>query len=318
MATNPSTLPENSGRITAPDADYPYGSAKDDTTGTTGDGTPIKKALLNDTYGFYQWLLSEAGIVPSGNAETVNASQLGESLQKVAGVLFGLGATDLPTISNFDTIVETGLYEATAGASNAPAGWGGGVVINQIRDTGDRGLQIAVQVNNNDIFVRVRNGGVWAGWLIIPTAAIGANLWTDSNNIISTVTNGYIQFANGLILQWFVGQAGANDVGFTNNFPIAFPTASLNAVAVNGGTGATRRSVSPHRRCLRTRAWTRTVTSRCRRSVKGSSPSRQPRAASRRASVATRRSKARIWSSSRSGFEPYWLTIASIRWVARR
>ena len=80
MATNPNLLPDNSGRITAPDASYPYGSAKDDTTGIAGDGTPIKKALLNDTYGFYQWLMTQAGIVPSGSADTALVSQLGESL----------------------------------------------------------------------------------------------------------------------------------------------------------------------------------------------------------------------------------------------
>jgi len=81
VATNPSTLPENAGRITAPDASYPYGSAKDDSTGTTGDGTPIKKALLNDTYGFYQWLLTEASIVPSGTADTAINSDLGDALR---------------------------------------------------------------------------------------------------------------------------------------------------------------------------------------------------------------------------------------------
>lgn len=81
MATNPSTLPENSGRITPPDSAYPYGSAKNDSTGTAGDGTPHAAPRSNDTYGFYQWLLTQAGIVPSGNAETVLACQLGEALQ---------------------------------------------------------------------------------------------------------------------------------------------------------------------------------------------------------------------------------------------
>lgn len=76
MATNPTTLTENAGRITAADASYPYGSAKDDSTGTTGDGTPIKKALLNDSYGLIQAILVASGIVPSGNAETVLASQV--------------------------------------------------------------------------------------------------------------------------------------------------------------------------------------------------------------------------------------------------
>jgi hypothetical protein len=89
MATNPNTLPENSGRITAPDANYTYGSAKDDSTGTTGDGTPIKKAILNDNYGFQQWLLTQAGIVPSGTADNVLNSQYGDALKVIlAGGLY--------------------------------------------------------------------------------------------------------------------------------------------------------------------------------------------------------------------------------------
>lgn len=75
MATNPNTLPENVGRITAPDAEYPYGSAKDDTTGTAGDGTPIREAMLNDSYGLQQALLLAAGITPSGNADTATESE---------------------------------------------------------------------------------------------------------------------------------------------------------------------------------------------------------------------------------------------------
>jgi hypothetical protein len=81
MATNPSALPENVGRITAPSASYPYGSAKDDSTGTTGDGTPFKQALLNDVYGFQQALLVEASIVPSGTADTATVSQYLDALR---------------------------------------------------------------------------------------------------------------------------------------------------------------------------------------------------------------------------------------------
>jgi hypothetical protein len=75
MATNPNTLPENSGRITPPDVNYLYGSAKNDTTGTAGDGTPIKEALMNDTYGMQQALLNATSIVPSGNADTILDSE---------------------------------------------------------------------------------------------------------------------------------------------------------------------------------------------------------------------------------------------------
>lgn len=83
MATNPSTLPENVGRITAPEPAYPYGSAKNDSTGTTGDGTPIRAPLMNDTYGFYQALLTRAGIVPSGVAETALNSQLLDAIDAI-------------------------------------------------------------------------------------------------------------------------------------------------------------------------------------------------------------------------------------------
>lgn len=106
MATNPSTLSENSGRITAPDANYPYGSAKNDSTGTTGDGTPIRAPLMNDTYGFYQALLTRAGIVPSGNAETALVSQLADAVA-------ALGNTFNAAIA---TIASSGTVDLTAGA----------------------------------------------------------------------------------------------------------------------------------------------------------------------------------------------------------
>ncbi len=75
MATNPLLLPENVGRITPGDANYSYGSAKNDSTGTTGDGTPIRASIMNDRYGFDQALLRASGIIPSGSAENQLESQ---------------------------------------------------------------------------------------------------------------------------------------------------------------------------------------------------------------------------------------------------
>jgi hypothetical protein len=98
MATNPSTLAENVGRITPPDANYPYASAKDDSTGTTGDGTPIKSPLLNDSYGFFQAALVAAGIVPSGNAETALESQILQALQGAVGSFSD--KSQWPTVAN--------------------------------------------------------------------------------------------------------------------------------------------------------------------------------------------------------------------------
>lgn len=85
MAINPGALfPANT---EPPDADYPYGGAKDETTPSTPtvpgslDGTPWVKSLLNDNFGFQQALLTEAAIVPSGNAETSLVSQYLDALK---------------------------------------------------------------------------------------------------------------------------------------------------------------------------------------------------------------------------------------------
>lgn len=83
MALNPNTNPNFSGRITAPDANYPYGSSKDETGAGLGDGTPYFKARADDVFGFQQWLLNESGIVPSGNADNVNNSDYGDALRKI-------------------------------------------------------------------------------------------------------------------------------------------------------------------------------------------------------------------------------------------
>lgn len=120
MATNPSTLGVNVGRITDPDASYTYGSAKDDTTGTAGDGTPFASALLNDIYGFQQAMLVAASIVPSGNADTVTASQYLESLD----VLYPRKAT-AQTISGawiFDNTVRLNNSKQLVGRNNADDG----------------------------------------------------------------------------------------------------------------------------------------------------------------------------------------------------
>lgn len=86
MAINPNTNATMSGRITAPDADYPYGSAKDESSPGAGDGTPYFRARANDIFGLQQALLRLAGIVPSGNAETArNAQYLSALIQLAMG-----------------------------------------------------------------------------------------------------------------------------------------------------------------------------------------------------------------------------------------
>lgn len=82
MALNPST--KYPGRITAPDANYTYGSSQDESSPGAGDGTPYEKARANDIFGFQQSLLRAANIVPSGSAETQLVSEYTQAIVEIA------------------------------------------------------------------------------------------------------------------------------------------------------------------------------------------------------------------------------------------
>lgn len=84
MALNPSTNATMNGRITAADADYPYGSSKNESAPGAGDGTPYFKARADDIFGLQQALLRVAGITPSGNADTARESEYLQALIQLA------------------------------------------------------------------------------------------------------------------------------------------------------------------------------------------------------------------------------------------
>lgn len=71
------------GKSVAGDADYPQGSAQDITTPGDATGTPWVAVLINDIWGLLQRLLSEASITPSGNADTVQASDYYDALESL-------------------------------------------------------------------------------------------------------------------------------------------------------------------------------------------------------------------------------------------
>jgi hypothetical protein len=90
MAINPNTNATMSGRITAPDASYPYGSSQDESAPGANDGTPYFKGRADDIFGFQQALLRAAGITPSGNADT---AVLSEYLQAIIEQVMGRANT---------------------------------------------------------------------------------------------------------------------------------------------------------------------------------------------------------------------------------
>lgn len=83
MALNISTNPNFTGRFTAADANYPYGSSKDESSPGANDGTPYIKQRADDLFGFMQALLSQGSVVPSGNADTALVSDYVDAIRNI-------------------------------------------------------------------------------------------------------------------------------------------------------------------------------------------------------------------------------------------
>lgn len=86
MALRPSVV-QPSRVSTADPTGYPDGKARDVTTpgvGGTNDGTAWVGSFINEVFGFFQGLLSQAGITPDGTPEKANDSQLVDAVKALA------------------------------------------------------------------------------------------------------------------------------------------------------------------------------------------------------------------------------------------
>lgn len=99
-------------RFNNPTAGYPQGSFKNRTTPTAKDGSYLEKDWANDKEGFFQSLLSAAGVTANGSVDAVGASQFFDALQALkqnqAGTAFtatgpsaALVLTPVPSISSY-------------------------------------------------------------------------------------------------------------------------------------------------------------------------------------------------------------------------
>ena len=70
-------------RANPADADYPFGSIKNESVPGAKDGTPLDASWGNDMLGFTDALLAEAGITPNGLPDTVGSSQRLDALRNV-------------------------------------------------------------------------------------------------------------------------------------------------------------------------------------------------------------------------------------------
>jgi len=72
---------------------YPQGSFKNRTSPTSKDGTYLEKDWANDWAGFFQALLSDAGMTANGVVDTAQASQYFDALMAAVGNRFAPTAT---------------------------------------------------------------------------------------------------------------------------------------------------------------------------------------------------------------------------------
>lgn len=107
---------EYPGKTNGADANYPQGSAKNVSSPGSGDGTPWEEAWVNDKEGFFQRLLSDASITPSGSPDTIVNSDYVDALTKL------VNSTTLKILSSAGyTVLDNDLVQTilvTTGASD--------------------------------------------------------------------------------------------------------------------------------------------------------------------------------------------------------
>jgi len=146
MAIKPDSL--FIGKIAAASTNYPLGSARNITTPGDGTGTPFVADLLNDTFGFQQAILAEAGLTPSENPDTAIDSQYLDGLKALLNTAYGLGSLGLSdtrvTTSDLNDAGPSGFGWFSDSATNLPTASSFGVYINlPFDDDGSPASQMA-------------------------------------------------------------------------------------------------------------------------------------------------------------------------------
>lgn len=104
------------GRFNNPTASYPQGSFKNRTTPDSKDGSYLEKDWANDKEGFFQSLLSQAGITANGAVDAVGASQYFSAL---TAIIKSLSPTPPDASTTVKGIVELATSTETQGGTDA-------------------------------------------------------------------------------------------------------------------------------------------------------------------------------------------------------
>lgn len=251
------------GRFNNPSADYPGGSFKNRTTPVAKDGSYLEQDWANDKEGFFQSLLSKAGVLANGLIDKVGASQYFDALiqtrQSQTGVAFtsagvspALTLTPSPAITaysanqrfrvkfavastNLDTLNVSGIgaktlkqYDST-GAKVAAV-----FAINQLSDVEYDGVDFVVL--NPLLRVSQATEAVIGGGKIAPQAYLTTG--TDDATIVTPkklrfgfsalfASAGYVTFPTwmgGFMIQWGSAPNATADGTQAVSYPTSFAT----------------------------------------------------------------------------------------------
>jgi hypothetical protein len=209
---NPSTDPDFTGKVIAPDASYPFGKARDAAIENDPSATPLLAKKFNDDWGFDAALMAAAGLAPSGTSDTATASQRMEALT----LLFGY--------TPYSTLIANANGAINAVGQKVRSGITAWLVVGAITTSA-----VAVANTAPQLYVTPLNG-VWVADLgVVPDDA------TDNFAALQYVStqckSGWaLNFSGGVTR---IAYTGAYDPGKIHG-QVACPLQSLKNIKING------------------------------------------------------------------------------------
>lgn len=133
---------------------YPAGIYQIETTDPVVGGVPDE--------------LTKAGLANIPSQQLAKRTAFLKSLVDSAGI----GATVAPSITDFNVVSTSGLYQA-ASAANAPQGSASFTLLHT-QSSATQATQLACRIGDDRVFVRRLSGGVWQSWFEVLTSATAA------------------------------------------------------------------------------------------------------------------------------------------------
>lgn len=228
------------GRFNNPSDDYPNGSFKNRTTPESKDGSYLEKDWANDKEGFFQSLLSGAGVAANGLVDKVGSSQFYTALISII--------KDNVSITQATELVLGGAKIATQAIINAGTNDTSFITAKKLFAWVQSGVSQATETLSG--FARIATqtevNNTASDFLIVTPKKLGVGM------AFLKATNGYFAFPTwlgGWVLQWGTTAVMADATTITVTLPMAFPNANLwmdtGVVTLAGSSASTESTASP-------------------------------------------------------------------------